>query len=65
LALKNAEILGASPDRAALTFAGLVFATCGQGQKAETNAAKFNKEYPLDNFLLAIQLQFADVSYKK
>jgi hypothetical protein len=55
-ALKNAEILGASPDRAALTFAGFVFATCGQGQKAETNAAKLNKEYPLDSFLQKSEL---------
>ena len=50
-ALKNAETLAASPDRAALTFAGYVFATCGHGQKAEANAAKLNKEYPLDSFL--------------
>ncbi|MBV9341238.1 MAG: tetratricopeptide repeat protein [Acidobacteria bacterium] len=55
-ALKNAEMLGASPDRAALTFTGYVFATCGQGQKAEANAAKLNKEYPLDSFLQKSEL---------
>ena len=50
-ALKNAGILDASPGRAARTAAGTVFATCGQGQKAEADAAKLNKEYPLDTFL--------------
>jgi tetratricopeptide (TPR) repeat protein len=50
-ALKNAATLSASPDRAATTFAGFVFAACGQGQKAEANAAKLNKEHPLDSFL--------------
>jgi tetratricopeptide (TPR) repeat protein len=33
-----------------------VFATCGQGQKAEANAAKLNKEYPLDSFLQKSEL---------
>src|SRR5262249_35859010 len=28
-----------------------VFATCGPAQKSESNAAKLNKEYPLDSFL--------------
>jgi eukaryotic-like serine/threonine-protein kinase len=50
-ALKNAAILAPSADRAAVTFAAFVFATCGQGQKAESNAAKLNKEYLLDSFL--------------
>ncbi len=50
-ALKNATTLAASPGRAAVTFAGYVFASCGQGQKAEANAAKLSKEYPLDTFL--------------
>ena len=50
-ALKNAATLAASPDRAATTSAGFVFATCGQGAKAEVNAEKLNKEYPLDSFL--------------
>jgi tetratricopeptide (TPR) repeat protein len=55
-ALKNAGTLDASPGRAAKTFAGYVFATCGEGQKAETNAAKLNKEYPLDSFLQKSEL---------
>jgi eukaryotic-like serine/threonine-protein kinase len=55
-ALKNAGILDASPGRSAKTFAGYVFATCGQGQKAESNAAKLNKEYPLDSFLQKSEL---------
>ena len=55
-ALKNAGTLDASPGRAAKTFAGYVFATCGQGQKAEVNAAKLNKEYPLDSFLQKSEL---------
>jgi eukaryotic-like serine/threonine-protein kinase len=50
-ALKNAATLAASPDRAALTAAAVVFATCGQAQKAEAIAATLNKEYPLDSFL--------------
>jgi eukaryotic-like serine/threonine-protein kinase len=45
-----------SPDRAAKTFAGYVFATCGQGQKAEADAAKLNKEHPLDSFLQKSEL---------
>ena len=50
-ALKNAATLAASPDRAALTAAAVVFATCGQAQKAEAIAATLKKEYPLDSFL--------------
>lgn len=50
-ALKNATILAASSGRAALTQSAFAFATCGQGQKAEANLAKLNKEYPLDSFL--------------
>ena len=33
-----------------------MFATCGQGQKSEANAAKLNKEYPLDTFLQKSEL---------
>jgi eukaryotic-like serine/threonine-protein kinase len=55
-ALKNAGTLDASQNRAAKTFAGYVFATCGQGQKAEANAAKLSKEYPLDSFLQKSEL---------
>jgi tetratricopeptide (TPR) repeat protein len=55
-ALKNATTLAASSSRAALTQSGYVFATCGQGQKAETNLAKLNKEYPLDSFLQKSEL---------
>ena len=55
-ALKNARTLDASPGRAAKTSAGYVFAMCGQGQKAEANAASLNKEYPLDSFLQKSEL---------
>ena len=49
-ALQNVATLASSPDRSATTYAGFVFATCGQAQKAETDAAKLNKDYPLDSF---------------
>ena len=55
-ALKNATTLAASLSRAALTLSGFVFATCGEGQKAEANRAKLNKEYPLDSFLQKSEL---------
>jgi tetratricopeptide (TPR) repeat protein len=55
-ALKNATTLAASSSRAALTQSGYVFATCGQGQKAEANAARLNKENPLDSFLQKSEL---------
>ena len=55
-ALKNATTLAASSSRAALTQSGFVFATCGQGPKAEANLAKLNKEYPLDSFLQKSEL---------
>lgn len=55
-ALGNAATLAASPDRSALTYAGYVFATCGQAQKAEEIAAKLNKAYPLDSFLQKSEL---------
>ncbi len=55
-ALKNATTLAASSSRAALTLSGFVFATCGQGQKAEANLAKLNKEHPLDSFLQKSEL---------
>jgi eukaryotic-like serine/threonine-protein kinase len=50
-ALKNANELAAKPERSATSFAAMVFASCGQAQKAEAGAAKLNKEYPLDSFL--------------
>jgi tetratricopeptide (TPR) repeat protein len=50
-ALHNAASLASSPTRTATTFAGMAFASCGQGQKAETDAAKLNHEYPLNNFV--------------
>jgi serine/threonine protein kinase/tetratricopeptide (TPR) repeat protein len=49
-ALHSAAAIASSPDRSAVTFAGFVFASCGQGQKAEASAAKLNKSYPLDTF---------------
>lgn len=49
-ALKTAATLASKATRSATTFAGFVFATCGQAQKAETAAVKLNKDYPLDSF---------------
>jgi eukaryotic-like serine/threonine-protein kinase len=49
-ALRNATSLAMGSGRAATTSAGFVFASCGEGQKAEVDAAKLNKEYPLDSF---------------
>jgi len=50
-ALQNAASLASSPTRTATTVAGMVFATCGQGQKAEADAAKLSHEYPLNSFV--------------
>jgi eukaryotic-like serine/threonine-protein kinase len=49
-ALKNLASVGAISGRRALTFSGHVFAACGQAQKADTAAARLNKEYPLNSF---------------
>jgi Flp pilus assembly protein TadD/predicted Ser/Thr protein kinase len=49
-ALKNANDLAANPERSATTYTSMVFASCGQAQKAEAGAAKLNKDYPLDSF---------------
>ena len=49
-ALKNAAELASNTEHAAMTFSSMVFASCGQAQKAETGAAKLNKDYPLDSF---------------
>jgi tetratricopeptide (TPR) repeat protein len=50
-ALQNAAVLASSTGRTATTFAGMVFASCGQGQKAESDAVKLNHDHPLDSFL--------------
>jgi tetratricopeptide (TPR) repeat protein len=50
-ALQNAARLASSPTRTATTFAGMAFASCGQGQKAEADVAKLNHEYPLNSFV--------------
>jgi len=55
-ALQNAVQLSSSSSRAAVTYAGYVFATCGQGQKAEASVAKLNHDYPLDSFLQKSEL---------
>ncbi len=55
-ALENAGKLAASPDRSAVTYAGYVFATCGQGSKSDVNAAKLNRDYPLDSFALKSEI---------
>jgi eukaryotic-like serine/threonine-protein kinase len=55
-ALQSAASLAGRPTRPATTNAAMVFATCGQGQKAEANAAKLNHDYPLDSFLQKSEL---------
>ncbi len=55
-ALQSAAGLASRPTRTATTSAGMVFASCGQGQKAEADAAKLNHDYPLDSFLQKSEL---------
>jgi len=55
-ALQRAAALAGRPTRPATTNAAMVFATCGQGQQAEANAAKLNHDYPLDTFLQKSEL---------
>jgi eukaryotic-like serine/threonine-protein kinase len=55
-AVQSATALAGRPTRPATTNAAMVFATCGQGQKAEANAATLNHDYPLDSFLQKSEL---------
>ncbi|HLV87733.1 MAG TPA: protein kinase [Candidatus Sulfotelmatobacter sp.] len=55
-ALQSAAGLAGRPTRSAITFEAVVFATCGQGPKAEANASKLNHDYPLDSLLQKSEL---------
>jgi eukaryotic-like serine/threonine-protein kinase len=55
-ALQTAAGLVGRATRPATTNAAMVFATCGQGQKAEADAAELNHDYPLDSFLQKSEL---------
>ncbi len=50
-ALANVATLASSPARSAITQAAMAWASCGQESKAQSNADKLNKAYPLDSFL--------------
>jgi eukaryotic-like serine/threonine-protein kinase len=49
-ALKTLASVGAITGRRAVTFSGYVFAACGQVERADTTAARLDKEYPLNSF---------------
>jgi serine/threonine protein kinase/Flp pilus assembly protein TadD len=55
-ALQNASVLANSSTRAATTYRGMVFAACGQRDKADAAAAKLNRDYPLDSFIQKSEL---------
>ena len=55
-ALQSVAGLAGSPTLSAITTASIVFATCGEGQKAEANVAKLNHDYPLDSLLQKSEL---------
>jgi eukaryotic-like serine/threonine-protein kinase len=50
-ARQNATKLPAGKTQDASTFAGLVFATCGESAKAEAVALELGKTYPLNTFV--------------
>jgi serine/threonine protein kinase/tetratricopeptide (TPR) repeat protein len=50
-ARQSAATLPAGKTQEASTFAGLVFATCGEAAKAETVASELGKNYPLDTLV--------------
>jgi serine/threonine protein kinase/tetratricopeptide (TPR) repeat protein len=55
-ARKNAATIPTGKMRDADVNAGFVFATCGEGAKAETIAAELNKNYPLDTFVQKLSI---------
>jgi serine/threonine protein kinase/tetratricopeptide (TPR) repeat protein len=55
-ARKNAETIPTGKTRDADVFAGFVFATCGEGAKAESVVSELNKNYPLDTLVQKISI---------
>ena len=49
-ALQTAAALESSTNRDTVTATAMVFATCGQAQKAQASVAKLNHDYPLNSF---------------
>jgi len=55
-ARKNAATIPAGKTRDADVFAGFVFATCGEGAKAETIVSELSKNYPLDTIVQKVSI---------
>jgi serine/threonine protein kinase/tetratricopeptide (TPR) repeat protein len=55
-ARKNAASIPTGKTRDADVYAGFVFATCGDGAKAETVASELNKNYPLDTLVQKVSI---------
>ncbi|MFZ0284225.1 MAG: serine/threonine-protein kinase [Terriglobales bacterium] len=55
-ARQTAATLPSSKTQDALSFTGLVFATCGEAEKAEAAAGELGKTYPLDTLVQKLTL---------
>jgi len=55
-ARKNAASIPIGKTRDADVYAGFVFATCGDGAKAETIASELNKNYPLNTLVQKVSI---------
>jgi serine/threonine protein kinase/tetratricopeptide (TPR) repeat protein len=55
-ARKNAATISTGKTRDADVLAGFVFATCGEGAKAEATVSELNKNYPLDTLVQKISI---------
>jgi serine/threonine protein kinase/tetratricopeptide (TPR) repeat protein len=55
-ARKNAATIPAGKTRDADVNAGFVFATCGEGAKAESAISELNKNYPLDTLVQKVSI---------
>ncbi len=55
-ARKNAASIPSGKTRDADVYAGFVFATCGDGAKAETVASELNKNYPLSTLVQKVSI---------
>ena len=55
-ARKNAATIPTGKTRDADVNTGFVFATCGEGAKAETIASELSKNYPLDTFIQKVSV---------
>ncbi len=55
-ARKNAATIPTGKTRDADVFAGFVFATCGEGTKAETIVSELSKNYPLDTIVQKVSI---------